>query len=173
MSGYWSWFLAWRGIETLLGQILIGVLRIPERSWLGRDGAVLPVLCELCREDDELGATQPLRWYPGGEVNPGRVEVRVGESLIDFCAEADESEIEFGAQLGFEVSVVEALQKHEGDEQGEHEVDDGGGMVFEAVVEGEVGDQDVEQRVLDVPSAMSGKPKVRCGQKRGWDGGNP
>jgi len=62
--------------------------------------------------------------------------------------------------------VVEALEKDEGDKQGEHEVDDGGGMVFEAVVKGVVGDQLVEQVVLDVPSAMSGKPEVPCGQQR-------
>jgi len=55
--------------------------------------------------------------------------------------------------------VVEALEKDEGDKQGEHEVDDGGGMVFVAVVECVVGDQLVEQVVLDAgvccPSCVS------------------
>ncbi len=30
---------------------------------------------------------------PEARVNSGRVEVRVGEGLIEFCAQADESEI--------------------------------------------------------------------------------
>ncbi len=38
--------------------------------------------------------------------------------------------------------------------------------MFEAVVESVVCDQLVEQVVLDVPSAMSGKPEVACGQQR-------
>jgi len=84
-------------METVLRRILIGVLWIPECSGPGRGRAVGPVLCELCRQDHQLGAAQPLRWYPGGEVNPGCVEVRVGEGLIEFCAQADEGEIEFGA----------------------------------------------------------------------------
>jgi len=62
--------------------------------------------------------------------------------------------------------MVEALEKDEGYEEGEHEVDDGGGIVFEAVVKPVVGGQLVEQVVLDVPSAMTGKPEVPCGQQR-------
>ena len=101
------------------------------------------------------------------------MQVGVEEALIEFCAQTDESEIELGDELWFEVSMVEALEKHEGDEQGKHEVDDGGGMVFEAVVKSVVGDQLVEQVVLDVPSAMSGEPERARGQHREGDTGDP
>ena len=44
-----------------------------------------------------------------------------------------------GAALGFEVSQVKALQKNEGGEQGENEVQDGGGFMSKAVIERPVG----------------------------------
>ena len=58
-----------------------------------------------------------------------------------------------GTALGFEVSQVKALQKDEGDEQGQNEIQDGGGFVFKAVIEGPVGSQGMKQIILNLPPA--------------------
>ena len=64
-----------------------------------------------------------------------------------------------GAALGFEVSQVKALQKDEGDEQGQNKIQDGGGFVFKAVIEGPVGSQGMKQIILNLPPAMTDLPK--------------
>ena len=57
-----------------------------------------------------------------------------------------------------EVPRVETLQKNEGDEKGEDEVDHGLGMAPEAMVHIPVADQYVEKLVLDLPSGMTHFP---------------
>jgi hypothetical protein len=64
-----------------------------------------------------------------------------------------------GTALGFEVSQVKALQKDEGDEQGQNEIQDGGGFVFKAVIEGPVGSQGMKQIILNLRPAMTDLPK--------------
>jgi hypothetical protein len=64
-----------------------------------------------------------------------------------------------GTALGFEVSQVKALQKDKGDEQGQDKVQDGGGFVSKAVIEGPVGCQGVKQVVLNLPPGMTDFPK--------------
>ncbi len=64
-----------------------------------------------------------------------------------------------GAALGFEVSQVKTLQKHEGDKQSQDKIEDGGGFVFKAMIEGPVGRQGMKQIILDLPPAMADLPK--------------
>ncbi len=64
-----------------------------------------------------------------------------------------------GTALGFEVSQVKALQKDEGDEQGQNEIQDGGGFVFKAMIEGPIGRQGMKQIILNFPPAMADLPK--------------
>ena len=64
-----------------------------------------------------------------------------------------------GTALGFEVSQVKALQKDESDEQGQNKIEDGGGFVSKAVIEGPVGGQGMKQIVLNLPPAVTDLPK--------------
>lgn len=68
------------------------------------------------------------------------------------------------SSLRFEVPVIEALQEHESDEEGKNEVEDGCGLVFEAVIEGPISDQSVEQIVFDLPPSMSDVAEQACGE---------
>jgi len=71
-----------------------------------------------------------------------------------------------GPALGFEVSQVKALQKDESDEQSEDKIQDGGGFVSEAVIEGPVGSQGMKQIILNFPPAMTDLPK-KAGRESG------
>ena len=64
-----------------------------------------------------------------------------------------------GTALGFDVSQVKALQKDEGDEQGQNKIQDGRGFVFKAVIKGPVGSQSVKQIILNLPPGMADLPK--------------
>ncbi len=48
------------------------------------------------------------------------------------------------APLRFEISIVEALQEHERNEEGKDKIKDGRGVVFETVIERPVSHQGVE-----------------------------
>ena len=60
--------------------------------------------------------------------------------------------------LRFEVRVIETLEEHEGNEEGEDKVEDGCGLMLEAVIEGPMRDEGVEQIIFDIPSSMSDTP---------------
>ena len=90
----------------------------------------------------------------GSAFVPGEVEFFAGGSGVEFVGDADEG-IEDLSHLRFEISVVEALYQHEGDQEGQDEVDDGGGIVFEAVVHGPVAAEGIEVAVFDIPSVMA------------------
>lgn len=68
-----------------------------------------------------------------------------------------------GTALGFEVSQVKALQKDESDEQGQNEIEDGGGFVPKAVIEGPVGCQGMKQIILNLPPTVTDLPKMVSG----------
>jgi hypothetical protein len=61
--------------------------------------------------------------------------------------------------LGFEVSQVKALQKNEGDEQGQNKIQDGGGFVSKAVIERPIGCQGMKQIIPNLPPAVTDLPK--------------
>ena len=63
------------------------------------------------------------------------------------------------AAWGFKVSQVKALQKHESDKQSQDEIEDGGGFVFKAMVEGPVGRQGMKQVILNLPPGMPDLPE--------------
>ena len=65
--------------------------------------------------------------------------------------------------LGFEVSEVKALQKNKGDEQSQNKIEDGGGFVPKAVIEGPVGGQGMKQIILNFPPAVTHLPKMVSG----------
>jgi hypothetical protein len=64
-----------------------------------------------------------------------------------------------GAALGFEVSQVKALQKDEGDEQGQNKIQDSSGFVSKTVIEGPVGRQAMKQIILNLPPGMTDFPE--------------
>ena len=71
-----------------------------------------------------------------------------------------------GTALGFEVSQVKALQKHEGDKQSQDEIEDGSGVVFKAVIERPVGRQGMKQIIFNLPPGMADLPK-KAGRESG------
>jgi len=72
-----------------------------------------------------------------------------------------------GPALGFEVSQVKALQKDEGDKQGQDENQNGGRFVSKAVIEGPVGCQGMKQIILNLPPGMTDSPKKAGGESGG------
>ena len=102
---------------------------------------------------------------------PWSFQVRHGQAEVDFGNQADERKKP--SALGFEVAQEKALDEHEGDEEDEQEVDDGVGMVLEAMVEGPVGGQLVEGAVFDIPASVAGGPESARRQTVLWDGGRP
>jgi len=63
------------------------------------------------------------------------------------------------APLRFEIPVVETLQEHESNEEGEDEIKDRRGMMLETVIERPISHQGMEQIVFDLPASMSDVPK--------------
>ena len=92
-------------------------------------------------------------------MNPRGLDVGGGEAGVEFGGDADEC-AENGSDRWLEVAVVEGLDEDERDEEGDDEVEDGGGVVFEAVVDVPVVDESVEEFVVDIPSAVSGSGGV-------------
>ena len=70
------------------------------------------------------------------------------------------------APLRFKIPIVETLQEHEGDEESEDEIEDGRGVMLEAVIEREVSDQGVKHIVFDLPASMSDVAEHSCGHLR-------
>ncbi len=68
-------------------------------------------------------------------------------------------------QGALEVAVVEALEKDEGDEEGENKIDDGDWVITETVVHGPVSGQDMEQVVFDFPAGVTDLPEHLGGEK--------
>jgi len=62
VSGYWSWFLAWRVMDGAPRQILIGVLWIPQCSGLGRGRAVLPEVAAPALPKVHMTRISPVRF---------------------------------------------------------------------------------------------------------------
>jgi len=78
-----------------------------------------------------------------------------------------------GPAFGLEVSQVKALQKDEGNEQGQGKVEDGGGLVSKTVIEGPVGGQGMKQIILHLPPGMTDLPKKAGRESGGRQGGHP
>ena len=68
--------------------------------------------------------------------------------------------------LGLEVPIIETLEEHESNEKGQNEVEDGCGLMFEAVIERPISDESVEQIIFDLPPSMSNVPEQTRGQSR-------
>ena len=62
------------------------------------------------------------------------------------------------ASLQLDVPVIEALEEHKGNEEGEDKVEDGCGLMFKTVIEGPMSDQGVEQIIFDIPTSVSDTP---------------
>lgn len=76
---------------------------------------------------------------------------------MEFGSQADQGQMD--SPLRLEVPVIEALQEHESDEEGKNEVEDCCGLVLEAVIEGPMRGQSVEQIVFDLPPSVSDVPE--------------
>ena len=91
-------------------------------------------------------------------IDPRGTNPRGAQRAIERVAQANERQV--SPALRLQVAVVEALKQHEGDEEGQHEIEDGRGIVLEAVIQGPMGDEGVEEIVLDVPAAVTGPPET-------------
>ena len=76
---------------------------------------------------------------------------------MEFVSQTDQGPMD--APLRFEIPVVEALQEHESNEEGEDEVRDRRGVMLETVIERPISHQGVEQIVFDFPASMSDMPE--------------
>ena len=74
-----------------------------------------------------------LRWSAGAGGEPGGGPARFGQAEIELGDQADQGEQ--AAQGRLEVALVKALKQREGHKEDEHEVEDGLGVVFEAMVQ--------------------------------------
>jgi len=83
---------------------------------------------------------------------------------MQFRGQADQGQMQ--TPLGLEVPVIETLEEHESNEEGEDEVENGCRLMLEAVIERPISDQSVEQIVFDLPPSMSNVPEQTCGQSR-------
>ena len=88
---------------------------------------------------------------------------------MQFRGQADQGQMD--SSVRFEVPVIETLKEHESNEEGEDEVEDGCGLMFEAVIEGPISDESMEQIVFDFPPSMSNMPEqtrrdLRNGERR-------
>jgi hypothetical protein len=68
--------------------------------------------------------------------------------------------------LRLEVPIIETLKENESNEEGEDKVEDGCGLMLEAVIEGPMSDQGVEQIIFDIPASMSDTPEQTRGHLR-------
>jgi len=57
--------------------------------------------------------------------------------------------------LKLQIPVIETLEEHESNEEGENEIKNGRGLVLKAVIKGPISDQSMEQIVFDLPPSMS------------------
>ena len=81
---------------------------------------------------------------------------------MEFVSQTDQGPMD--APLRFEIPVVEALQEHESNEQGEDEIKDRRGVMLETVIERPISHQGVEQIVFDLPASMSDVAEHSRGQ---------
>jgi len=75
--------------------------------------------------------------------------------------------------LRFEIPIIEALKEHEGNEKGEDEVEDSGGLMLETMIEGPMSDQGMKQIVFDLPAPMSDAPEQKRADQRGGECRHP
>ena len=68
--------------------------------------------------------------------------------------------------MRLQVAVIETLEERESNEEGEDEVEDGCGLMLEAVIERPISDESVEQIVFDFPPSMGDVPEQTCGESR-------
>ena len=61
---------------------------------------------------------------------------------MEFVSQTDQGQMD--APLRFEIPVVETLQEHESDEEGENEIEDGRRVMLETVIERPISHQGVE-----------------------------
>ena len=90
---------------------------------------------------------------------------------MEFRGQADQGQM--ASPLDLQVPVIETLEEHERNEEGEDEVEDGCGFMPEAVIEGPMRDKGMEQIVFDLPPSMSDAPEQRGGDLRHGKGGHP
>jgi len=72
-----------------------------------------------------------------------------------------------------QVPVIETLEEHESNEEGEDEVEDGCGLMLEAVIEGPISDESVKQIVFDLPPSMGDVPEQTRRDLRNWERRHP
>lgn len=90
---------------------------------------------------------------------------------MEFVRQTDQGQMD--APLRFEIPVVETLQEHESNEEGEDEIKDRRGVMLEAMIERPVSHQGVEQIVFDLPASMSDVPEQPRGHLGHREGRNP
>ena len=76
---------------------------------------------------------------------------------MEFVSQPDQCQMD--APLRFEIPVIETLQEHESNEEGEDEIKDRRGVMLETVIERPISHQGVEQIVFDLPASMSDVPE--------------
>jgi len=90
---------------------------------------------------------------------------------MQFRGQADQGQMD--SPLRLEVAVIETLQEHESNEEGQNEVEDGRGLMLEAVIEGPISDESVEQIVFDFPPSMGDVPEQTSRDLRHGDRRHP
>ena len=76
---------------------------------------------------------------------------------MEFVSQTDQCKMD--TPLRFEIPIVEALQEHESNEEGEDEIKDGHRVMLETVIERPISHQGVEQIIFDFPASMSDVPE--------------
>ena len=89
--------------------------------------------------------------------NPGSARGHGHDAEIELHGQGNQRDVV--PPLRLKVPPVKALQQDEGDEEREDEREDGRRLVLEAVIEGPVGHQGVEEIVLDVPPVVRHAPE--------------
>ncbi len=88
---------------------------------------------------------------------------------MQFRSQSDQGQM--GSPLRLQVPIIETLKEHESNEESEDEVEDGCGLMLEAVIERPISDESMEQIVFDFPPSMSNVPEqkrrdLRTGERR-------
>jgi len=80
---------------------------------------------------------------------------------MEFVRQTDQGQMD--APLRFKIPIVETLHEHESNEEGEDEIKDRRGVMFETVIERPIRHQGVEQIVFDLPATMRDVPEQSGG----------
>lgn len=97
-------------------------------------------------------------------IDPRSRDVHDDYAQMQFRGQADQGQMD--SPLKLQIPVIETLEEHESNEEGENEIKNGRGLVLKAVIKGPISDQSMEQIVFDLPPSMSDVPEQTRGDLR-------